>query len=167
MHLGSPSHVLAILICTITAGSSSADRIVFDSLTDSPELGFAGVAFAEVGQVISLQGSQREVTEIELWLAANTNEPFWARLYELDATGIPGRLMWESPRIYYPYTQAPFNQFNRKIISIDVPNVTVPTSFAWTVESEIPRSNLYLINSDQPRIGIASTIWSRGENTDW
>lgn len=107
-----------------------------------------------VGSEVTLSGSSREVTGVSVLVesAAETPVNFSAKLslYINDGFfgGSPGTLLWESP--YTPESTIPGVP---KLISFEVPNVTVPETFIWIADFTGWDSQVGLSQYYPPTIG--------------
>jgi hypothetical protein len=89
---------------------------------------------------------------------------FRVRFYDLDAAGTPTSAFWESQLQKHPS----IGGFDRVIIAVNVPDVTVPNSFAWIVAPLAPESSGMLVSSsDPPTIGTSLKAWRRGADLQW
>jgi hypothetical protein len=154
--------VVSFPVASIASPTSPTVKVVYDSLSgflSTAALGFANSI--EVGQAITLEGNARQVNQIELFIGSNRAMEYRVRFYELNGMGgAPGTLIWESQSQTYPYTPGSF----RKVVSVDVPNVKLPSSFAWVVAHD--SRNMLVGISDPPSIGTNLDIWRRG-NDAW
>jgi hypothetical protein len=132
---------------------------------DAPLQPFAGGGWGfwtipEIGQAISLAGTARNVTQFEIGVGASETTEYRVRFYELDGRGGgPGTLIWESsPQIFQFFPPAQ----NRRVEVVDIPNVAVPDSFAWTIAPTIPSGLFHLRTVNPPAtVGTALSIWAR------
>ena len=143
----------------LTGQMASADSVVvYDTELDNLIGGQGYLESKELGQTITLGGVERTVTSFDIALGSNDTTPYQLKFYQLDGpNGIPDTLIWESPVQVYPWV-SPF--YNRKIISIDVPEVAVPDTFAWTISLVEPRS-LQVIAGDRVIVGDSGFAWQR------
>jgi hypothetical protein len=145
---------MALPISLVT--SPAAAEIVYDSITGLNYNGGVGCCL-KTGQTVSLADVQRRVTEFEVWLGSDVGSTFNVEFYQLDGpNGVPGTLIWQSDVQSYPFTGS---EYNRKVLKIDVPKVSVPDKFAWTLTT-IARANNILISTGQPTIGSSAESWS-------
>lgn len=159
---------LAISNCCVHAG------VVYDSITDQYYNGTGSVAnHFEVGQAISLAGTARKITKVELQVGGNVDADFQVRFYLLDgppwgAPNTPGTLVWESPVQFFDWTP-PY--YNRRVIELDVPSVVVPDTFAWAVARPIPTQALGVFGgTPNAFVGEAGGEWHRidyGSGPQW
>jgi hypothetical protein len=155
--------VLLVIAAWQHVVAPASAETVYDSLTGQPFLGSLGCC-AKTGQSVTLDGSQRRITEFEAALASAPRvSTFYVEFYQLDGpNGEPGSLIWQSPVQTYPYTEP---NFNRKVILVDVPAVAVPSTFAYLLTT-IERANNSLINTGPPTVGSVGTSWYYGP-TGW
>lgn len=129
-HAGLLSCILVGLLPT-----HSAAAIVFDMITNgnvtSGGYSLSSELVTEAGLVVNLDGRERRVTRADLSLenggAGTTLFDYRVNFY--TAQGTPGNLIWSSPT----YT-ANLSPSNSQILSVAVPGVQVPDTFAITVE---------------------------------
>jgi hypothetical protein len=150
--------VLATLMVApqLLVGSLAAADVVYDySLTELPYPGTYGCC-SRNGQTVTLAGTSRVVTAIEILLSSGGVSTFFVEFYNLDGpNGVPDSLIWQSGIQTYPFVPG---SYNRQIVDVPVPSVLVPNSFAWTI-SNIHRENDALPISRLPTIGTASNSW--------
>lgn len=142
-----------------------ADAVVFQtSLQSSGGSGFGG-GILEIGQSISLAGSARNITQIDLLLSnSGPAEEFRVRFYGLDSlTKEPSELRWESPPVPFPGTGI-------KVVSVAVPGILVSDTMAYTVAPLMPSSSHMIVRTDAsefPTIGMHESYWYRRINSNW
>lgn len=146
------------LVSSAAIASNPPVSVVFDSIMNRTPGGGHGFAsgITEIGLSITLDGSARYVSQIDLPLQGFAGEEFRVRFYELNATGAPSAVIWESPAQRY----RPWNMPNG-VLSITVPNVLVPDSLAFTVVSLTPNSHLSLPTSFGASIGMHEDYWAK------
>jgi hypothetical protein len=113
----------------------------------------------EIGQSMTLAGTARHIAQIDLLLGSGASEQFRVRFYDLTEAGFPSTLIWESPVQTYPQTGS---HFNRKTISVPVPNMLVPDSFAWTVAPLTPNNSTMIVLTafSPPSAGTHLNDWA-------
>jgi hypothetical protein len=161
--------VLAISLGLLVSSPVAAE-IVFDSLSGMSYHGARGCC-SRTGQTVTLASTSRHVTDIEFWLGTAGASTFIVEFYNMDGpNGVPGSLIWQSPVQTYPYV---FPFYNRLILNVDVPEILVPDTFAWTI-TNVHRVNDTLIQTGLPTIGSLSSPWyyvpASGEwvdDSDW
>ncbi len=150
----------ALLLGSLQSVSGAAanpfESVVYDTITAYPfDSGGLGCC-SRTGQTVTLEGSARSVTQFDIFLGSGGPSTYVVEFYRTDGPNSqPGTLIWQSPIQSYPYT--PFF-YNRKVLSIDVPNVRVPDTFAWALTT-VMRDNNILLNTGSPTIGEAGTAW--------
>jgi hypothetical protein len=103
--------------------------VVYDNTTGPGNLTFAG----EVGDTVTLAGTERYVTSISIGVVGNGYQPvsddsFQMRLWSADGPGgTAGTLLWQSASLNIPLA-GPL-----QMISFDVPSVLVPNTLIWDV----------------------------------
>ena len=146
MRLGTSAAAPLVLLLSIAAQSHA--EIVYDSISDNYLNGIRAEHTPEAGQAITLAGTSRVVTKIELQVTGNELADFVIRFRRLDGlddhpifdtTGHPETIMWESPVQTFPWDPP---AFNRKRVVFDVPYITVPDTFAWTLHWLIPEKTV-------------------------
>src|SRR4029078_5989138 len=149
----------------------SLGEVVYNSLPfkdGSVGINVVGTNGDRVGQSVRLSGGMRQVTQIEVGLDGNAASGFRIEFYELNgAGGIPGSLIWQSPIQIYPWDPPDFNQ---KVISVAVPNITVPDMFAWVVVGDLPvvvDRGILVKSSNPPTVGQSFQAWSYEVGTQW
>ena len=129
-------------------------EIVYDSPLESQ---YGSLLAIEVGTSMSLAGSARMVSQIDLGMgSSNDSEVFWVRFYSIDNNNFPDTLLWESPlQVWTDDSPSAVT----KMVSVEVPNIVVPGRFAWTTRRILP-SQLTQASSDYPTIGTFLTSFS-------
>ena len=142
---------------SISYADDSTPVIVYNSLTTPAGGGFSNDLNKPAGQSVTLTGSNRVVTNFEAALDAGNPNTFTIQFLLPDGPGSqPGTVFWTSPIQTYPYTSGPFN---RKVVSVDVPDVTVPDTFVWDVTFVTGGGGVANYNGP-PSVGAASTAWA-------
>jgi hypothetical protein len=139
--------------------ASAMPVVVFDSLgTPGGDICCAGVG-PETGASIALVGGPRQVTKFETNLSSTGFADFQIRFYDLSNTGQPATVLWESQTFTFP--KDPRVPYNSALISVAVPGIRVPDSFAWTVAR--PSTSIQLDINAEPSatIGTQLSLWSR------
>jgi hypothetical protein len=155
-----------VLVCSDRLKCSANSQIVYDSLVDPPSTGGYGfLSSTDIGEEVTLAGAARAITSFDVGLGSSVNQQFQLRFLNLDGVGgTPGSLIWESPVQTFPYTQI---YFNRKILTISVPQITAPDHFAWTI-STTPTGFFQVLSADSsPTVGTSTTGWQRTSEGTW
>jgi hypothetical protein len=150
----------AVVVTSVFASPSSAE-IVFDSFAG---LGFQGATIGNyrLSNALALAGTSRTMTQFSAWVAAGSNSTFTFQFYRPDGPGgSPGSLIWESPVQTFSYT-APL--INDKVFTINVPNVEIPNSFIYTVNT-LTGTNNGLIRTGPPTVGAVNGVWEYQQAT--
>jgi hypothetical protein len=146
----------------------SFGEVVYDSLPytiGGMGINQVGTTGDQVGQSVRLSGVARQVSQFEVGLGGGGAGAFRIRFYDLDGTGqVPGSTIWESPIQIYPY-DLPF--YNEKVVTVSVPGITVPDTFAWAVLSVPPEGNMTVLSSNPPTVGQSSDSWFRRSGMNW
>ncbi len=132
----------------------------------------------EIGDEITLAGTNRSVTEISIYYISDItttqgDEQMVVRFYANDGSGgAPGTLLWESSPI--PVRPRPVSPdragwFVQRVV---VPNVTVPDSFTWTVQfsgvTNVVGDRVGLHFFGPPEIGSsADEFWFKDASNNW
>jgi hypothetical protein len=128
--------------------------------------------YEEVGDVVTLTGTGRTITEMTVYYATDVDVPTGSesihiRFYSLDGPPVgnpprpsPGTLIWDSGSI--PVL------FGWRAQRILVPNVVVPDSFAWSASFEgttgDPGDRIGLRYMGAPTTGSSDTsVWTRDD----
>lgn len=118
----------------------------------------------EVGDQVTLAGTAREVTQIELAVTSVVNGvDVVVRLWANDATdGKPGTLLFESAVISVASAGPGVSPF-----TVAVPNVTVPDSFTWSVQV-VGGDTVCVPRFDPPSVGSSDDfIWINSQGVFW
>jgi hypothetical protein len=146
--------VATLLSLGFAAEQKSLAEVVYD--TSRFDVGGMSMGLNPMGQAVRLAGNERQVTRIDLGIGSGATGDFSVRFYELDmVSGTPGNLIWESPG--QRYVLAP-PYYNAKLISVDVPRITVPDTFIWTVQVPVPVQNMLLMEATLPTSGIGTPL---------
>lgn len=129
-------YVLSITILLNWLSSPAKSEIVFDSITDTTQLGGGIVTLAGYhgGDIVRLAGDSRVATRLDVLLkefGVSGDLTFRVNLWE--PSGVPddpGSLLWTSP-----VHHASLLSRTSTVFSIEVPGVHVPDTLGWTVES--------------------------------
>lgn len=159
---------VAALCCCFAAEGG----IIYDNT--GPWLGGYGFTALEQGDEVHAVGSERLVTRLTVGVGRQ-NVPgvgdFQAQLYANDGTnGQPGTLLWQSALMLNVQLSG-----GVQLISFDVPQVAVPDTFTWTLESYSAGVAVGLVNADPPSIGTSPSYdwfghpgsWTQLHYTDW
>jgi len=145
------------LMSSVAIASDPPESIVFNSIMIATPGGGHGFVsgITEIGQSITLAGTARHISQIDLLMQGFPDSEFRVRFYSLnDPEGAPSALIWESPTQRYAHTNG--------VQMVDVPNVLVPDSMAYTVV-ELPPYNTHLSlrTSFGADIGTHENNWVR------
>ena len=137
-------------------------------------LGGYGFTALELGDEVHAAGAERLVTRLTVGVSRQ-NVPgvgdFQARLYANDGTnGQPGTLLWQSALMLNVQLSG-----GVQLISFDVPQVAVPDTFTWTLESHSTGVAVGLVNADPPSVGSSPSYdwfghpgsWGTVQYSDW
>ena len=115
--------------------SLAKSEIVFDNITGTTQFG-GGISTAagyQGGNIVSLAGTARDVTRVDVLLyefGAGVTGDFRVNLWSPSGvTDDPGTLLWTSPVLH-----AVLPNRTPTVFSVDVPAVHVPNAVGWTVE---------------------------------
>lgn len=148
-------------LCLFVWHADTRAAIVYDSLAQNLYTGGAGYLLtSDSGQAVTLAGTERAVTQVEVYLRSTAAESFRLRLYEFDSgSSQPGALIWESPIQVFPYSTPPPSS-QRKIVSVAVPNVAVPDTLVWAIAPDAPATSSFIVlNADLPTVGSNHDFW--------
>jgi hypothetical protein len=155
--------VTAVSVQLLVASPSTAE-VVYDSLTGFEYNGGRGCC-SGTGQTVALTGTSRNVTKLDVWFGTGGPSTFTAEFYKLDGpSSVPGSLIWKSPVQTYPYVP-PY--YNRQVISIDIPNVLVPDTFAWTLTNVVRENDTLLVTQPTTSIGTTLDSWHYSPTSGW
>lgn len=162
---------IALLVLAITATTAHAS-IIYDNTT-TPVIWSTGgeqvVLFIqddEGGDEINLSGTSRVVTQIDLYLYADTTAVTTAdtqvRFYANDGpfdsvSNEPGTLLWDSG-VLNDLSYSP----GLNVTSFSVPDILVPDTFTWTVQysDSTETNNLGIAVYDPPTVGSSGDwVW--------
>jgi hypothetical protein len=149
-------------------GLASAQTVVYDMLANGPGSGGNGFFnIQQVGQHVTLDGTERAVVEFEIYLRAAvsvaTDSNFRVRFYEDDGGATPGPVLWTSGNIAAPNIGPTPQSF-----VIPVPAVAIAgDTFIWAVEELGPGPLVVSFASPGTTIGTAGAIWILRDNEQW
>jgi hypothetical protein len=148
----------------IASDPSQNGSVVFDSMPNFAGGGMGFHQFAdEIGASVAFGGSARHVTQIDLMLTGFSGSKYLVRFYEIDSTsGAPLNMIWESPQ-----QTLGFRPNGQILSSVQVPNVLVPDSMAFTVVEDSPRTHAGIYTSFSPSIGTHLEEWYRKSEEVW
>jgi hypothetical protein len=154
--------IFSLILAEALAHGDPPQSVVYDSLLPRTGGGHGFVmGIYEMGQSITLGGSARTITQLDMHLQGFRGEEFRVRFYRLDAeSGVPSTIIWESPTT--PFDHGPSGFFN-----LTVPNIPVPDSIAYTVISLTPGAHLALAFSYGASIGRHDSYWYRQGDMRW
>jgi hypothetical protein len=136
--------------------------LVYDAMS-GPLDGGSRLAI-ENGQSVTLAGARRDISRIDVLMGSSNNlEQFFVRFYNVDTSGLPTTLLWESPLQTWT-DNSPSHAIHAS--NVQVPNVRVPDSFAWTVRRLRP-TQLSLEMDRLPTLGTALIQLGVGPNGEW
>ncbi len=156
--------IVFVAFCAIhTTQAVAAPTLVYDALKEQGPTGGQGLGFylTEIGQTITLAGSEREIVSFETGFIYNTDVKFQLKFYNVEGPFlIPTTEFWTSP-VYTIDWDPP--HANRENFRIDVPNVVVPDTFAWAVAYAGGSSDGYysLRTGEEPTVGERQLAWAR------
>jgi hypothetical protein len=156
---------IALLFAVVASPHlTPAAEVVYDSLSGFDYNGSRGCC-SGTGQTVTLTGASRSITKLEVWLGAGGPSTFTAEFYNLDGpSGVPGSLIWKSSVQTYPWVSPSHNTL---VIGIDVPEVLVPDSFAWTLTSVIRENDELLLTRPTTTIGTTLDSWQYSPTDGW
>jgi hypothetical protein len=141
-----------------------AQSIIYDATSPNKVLAFTA---EQQGDEVYAIGNARTVTQLQIGLSMqgfSGTSDFVLRLYANDGTaGAPGSLLWQSGL----FNNVPLSG-SVQLVSFDVPNVTVPDVFTWTIQ--ISDSNpvaVGLVGANPPSIGSSPAKTWFGGPGDW
>lgn len=161
--------VIAILIMLVFAQAALAE-LVYDYM--SGELYTGGSGFNniyEVGDAITLDGTDRVVTEFKMRMLRQPNQEFRINFYAINETGDESvSTIWWSPLIRVDSAESftgdtAIGPKTFYVYTIQVPEVVVPDHFVWTVE-QLVLSGSGLLSNGEKHIGNADRMWTRSSS---
>jgi hypothetical protein len=135
------------ILVSLLLPSRAKSEVVFDNITAATEYnaGFLGAIVApgyQLGSIVNLSGTLREVTKIDIVLYefGGSAGDLTFRVNFWDPVGLPGNLLWTSPTQH-----ASLLNRTPTVFSVDVPGIHVPDTFGWTIEdlTNIHSAGLY------------------------
>ncbi|KPK86443.1 MAG: hypothetical protein AMJ81_01335 [Phycisphaerae bacterium SM23_33] len=138
-----------------SAGTSLAETAVYSNLPGIDRSSMTGVDGVWRGDEVTLAGTVRELTRLEIPLiSGDGTTDLLARIYLNDGSdGKPGTVLWDSGLL----DDVPLSD-GYNLVSIDIPNVTVPDTITWAYVLTDQQTTT-AINSkfyDPPSIGSSS-----------
>ena len=129
--------IIAATALTTAASAVEASQIIYDNTTSAPTGGASFTALEQGDEVRLDPLAPRSIVLLEIGLnqqgTAGTTD-LLARLYANNGPGgEPGTLLWESD-LFRDISLTGGND----LIPFDVPNVTVPDVFTWTIQVSNP-----------------------------
>jgi hypothetical protein len=115
-------------IALVLSHSPARGSVVYDNPTPFDFFTFAG----EVGDTVTLAGSDRLITSVSVGVAAHhsltpLDDSFQLRLWSANGLGEATTLLWESANLNVQVG------LNVQMITFDVPSVQVPDTIVWSV----------------------------------
>ena len=150
------SFVLFACLSVAQSVVAANPSVVYDSLTNGSILGGGYILGTDhVGEILSLSGTSRRVSQIDFALKEFTilDSELDFRVALWSAEGIPGELIWISPVQHTELTaRVP------KIVSVDVPYVSVPNTLGWSVVEVFSTNSPGLPASSLPTVGTSNAV---------
>jgi hypothetical protein len=152
-----------------------AAEVVYSNTTDDPLAPWNPIPNGvEIGDDVTLEGTARNVTQFSTTFYNNLPSPliysgdFTARFYALDNDGNPGAKLWEGT------TTINNGILGDRPLTWDVPNVTVPDTFIWTVQFDTNLATndddgLGPLLNDVPQVGSSEDVFfeNRHQGAGW
>ena len=159
---------LAAVLALPVAFAAPAARaaVVYDNI--NPQSGFYQpmTSTDEIGDDVTLAPGGRQVTQFSVLVYNNLDGPytadFTANFYLPDENGLPGESLWQG------VVHVADGQTGDRLISWDVPGVTVPDSFIWglsIVANGTDDIGPYL--NDVPAPGASADVAYFNDGTGW
>jgi hypothetical protein len=153
---------MALFSCAQLVYGAGPATLVYDAMS-GPLDGGSRLAI-ENGQSVTLAGARRDISRIDVLMGSSNNfEQFFVRFYSVNTSGVPTTLLWESSLQTWTDNSP---SYAVHVSNVQVPNVRVPDSFAWTVRRLHP-TQLSLQMDRLPTLGTALIQLGLGPNGEW
>ncbi|HEY7116085.1 MAG TPA: PEP-CTERM sorting domain-containing protein [Tepidisphaeraceae bacterium] len=154
-----------ILVGSMVAGVTRAD-VVYDNVNPNAVSYQPMLSTDQFGDDVTLAPGGRQVTRFSVLLynnlETNYTGDFTANFYLPDENGLPGTSLWQGT------AHVADGQAGDRLVSWDVPNVTVPDSFIWGLSMSVNGTDdigPYL--NDTPTVGTSEDLAYYNDGTGW
>jgi hypothetical protein len=167
MAIGGVALATAIVIPAVFATPAARAAVVYDNV-NLDALSYSPVAPTErIGDDVTLAPGPRQVTRFSVLVVNNTDLPylgnFTATFYQPGQDGLPGAALWQDT------VRVTDGAPGDRLISWDVPNVTVPDSFIWGLSIDTNSTDIGPYLNDTPTVGSSQDFayYDDGDGTGW
>jgi hypothetical protein len=144
-----------LLINPLALGVSQVlAEVVYDSSPGPGQSSLGCCGNPTLAQTITLAGNARRVTEFEFFMNSSGPSTFTLQFYNVGEMYEPTTLFRESPILPYPSSLP-----NPQTVTVSVPSVYVPDTFAWGVFTPSRNNNSLGFGTDQASVGMTLPGW--------